>query len=710
MTSAVHSGIIKINIIEATALRNKEITNIIFEINGFLFIFRVLFCFTEGETVKMKKTHSIQKKIVLLAVIPMLLIAFILLGYALVGGMMNITSALKDSMSETAQISAQAITNQLVIYETAVNEAAANELFQNESADTDKIMSFLEDVKERNGFLRIGYTDENGINQNGSDFSERQYFKDCRESLAPVTSDPYASKDGNGALSVLFCAPVVRDGNFCGIVYGAADAKLFTDIIGSVLVGENGMNFIIDSTGTFIAHNDYSYASNLVNYISEAKEDSSLSAQADVISEMLANQTGSLIYNDGGVKRIACYVPIEKGSSWVLAVTVSYFEFVRKQLIGLAVLAVCTIIVIITGIILILKTSARIVRPVCSCTKRIELLADGDLKSDMEAFTANDETGVLVESTRRNIKHLNSMIKHISDSMEKMAEGDFTHETEGNFRGDFEPIKTSLDNIMNSLRTVLGDIDKASAAMSAISEQVVDTSCRLAEGVTHQTELIQEISDSFESMKESIRMNAENTAAVLSLASATQDGVKVSSGQMDELLGAMREMFSSSEEIRSINDTISDIAFQTHLLALNASIEAAAAGAAGKGFSVVASEVGALAAKCGEAVSRTTVLIERTVGAISNGMDLAETVAGSFGIVEENTAEVEKNIADISAASEEQAACISSVSDKMEMISSVVENTSVSADKSAEISESLKSEAGALKKLVAKFGSAKKFL
>ncbi|MGN0552664.1 MAG: methyl-accepting chemotaxis protein [Oscillospiraceae bacterium] len=651
----------------------------------------------------MKKTHSIRSKIICLAIIPMLIIAFILLGYALAGGMMNITSALKDSIGETAKISAQAITNQLVVYETAVNEAASNEIFQDKNFDSDKALAFLEDVKERNGFMRIGYTDVNGVNQNGSDFSERQYFKDCRERMAPVTSDPYASKDGNGELSVLFCAPIVRDGSFCGIVYGAADAKLFTDIISSVPVGEHGMNFIIDSTGTFIAHSDFSYASSLVNFITEAENDASLSDRADVISEMISNRTGSLMYDDAGTKRIACYVPIEKGSSWVLAVTVSYFEFIRKELIGLAVLAVVAIIVMIVSIMLILKTASRIVKPVCSCTKRIELLADGDLKSDIEEFSSNDETGVLVESTRRNIRHLNSMIKHISDSLEKMAEGDFTHETEGKFRGDFEPIKASLDNIMNSLRSVLADIDRASSSMSEISEQVVDTSCRLAEGVNHQTSLINEISETFESMKESIKMNADNTSNVVALASKTKAGVKVSGEQMNELLHAMRDMFNSSQEIRSINDTIGDIAFQTHILALNASIEAAAAGEAGRGFSIVADEVRELAAKCGEAASRTTELIERTVGAIQNGMNLAETVSGSFGAVEEDTAEVEKNIADISAASEEQAACISVVSDKMDSISSVVEITSVSADKAADISEKLKDEAETLKTIVSGF-------
>lgn len=234
----------------------------------------------------MKKTHSIRSKIVLLAVIPMLLISTVLLAYAFIGGVKNITSALESSISETANISAQAITNKLGIYETAVNEAASNDIFRNEGFDPDEALSYLEEVRERNGFLRIGYTDENGINQLGSNFSERQYFIDCREKLAPVTSDPYASKDGNGALSVLFCAPIVRNGEFCGIVYGAGDAKLLTNIISDVLVGEEGRNFIIDSTGTFIAHNDFTYASSLRNFVTEARSDTSLSRYAEVISEI----------------------------------------------------------------------------------------------------------------------------------------------------------------------------------------------------------------------------------------------------------------------------------------------------------------------------------------------------------------------------------------------------------------------------------------
>lgn len=140
---------------------------------------------------------------------------------------------------------------------------------------------------------------------------------------------------------------------------------------------------------------------------------------------------------------------------------------------------------------------------------------------------------MLVESTRRNIRHLNSMIRHISESLEQMSAGDFTHDVEGKFRGDFEPIKTSLDNIMTSLRSVLADIDKAAADMSEISEAVVDTSCALSGGVKRQTGLISEMSDIFGSMKDSVRMNAENTASVVELAAQTRSGVQTSGEQMN---------------------------------------------------------------------------------------------------------------------------------------------------------------------------------
>ena len=211
------------------------------------------------------------------------------------------------------------------------------------------------------------------------------------------------------------------------------------------------------------------------------------------------------------------------------------------------------------------------------------------------------------------------------------------------------------------------------------------------------------LSGIFDSMKDSVRMNAENTSGVAALSVQTRNGVQTSEEQMERLLTAMSEMSNLSDEIRSINDVISDIAFQTHILSLNAAIEAASAGEYGKGFSVVADEVGQLAAKCGESAQKTTALIDRTVSAIANGTELAKTVAASFDSVSKITDEVEKNISEISAASEEQYACIDIVCEKMSVISAEVKNTSVSADKSSEIGEKLLKEADTLNGHISRF-------
>ena len=96
---------------------------------------------------------------------------------------------------------------------------------------------------------------------------------------------------------------------------------------------------------------------------------------------------------------------------------------------------------------------------------------------------------------------------------------------------------------------------------------------------------------------------------------------------MAELLSAMEEIRIASEKIQEINKTIEDIAFQTNILVLNASIEAARAEEAGKGFSVVADEVRTLAGKSAEACGRTTALISEAAFAVRNGQQLADDTA-----------------------------------------------------------------------------------
>ena len=97
--------------------------------------------------------------------------------------------------------------------------------------------------------------------------------------------------------------------------------------------------------------------------------------------------------------------------------------------------------------------------------------------------------------------------------------------------------------------------------------------------------------------------------------------------QMDGMMGAMKEIASTTGDVTKIIKVIDEIAFQTNLLALNAAVEAARAGKYGKGFAVVAEEVRNLAARSAEAAKNTTELIENSVKEVANGVNNAKKTA-----------------------------------------------------------------------------------
>ena len=101
--------------------------------------------------------------------------------------------------------------------------------------------------------------------------------------------------------------------------------------------------------------------------------------------------------------------------------------------------------------------------------------------------------------------------------------------------------------------------------------------------------------------------------------------------QMQDLVGAMGKINTSSDEISKIVKVIDDIAFQINLLALNANVEAARAGKYGSGFAVVADEVRNLAVRSAEAVKETTQMVEDTVSNIKLGNELAESIRILYG-------------------------------------------------------------------------------
>ena len=173
--------------------------------------------------------------------------------------------------------------------------------------------------------------------------------------------------------------------------------------------------------------------------------------------------------------------------------------------------------------------------------------------------------------------------------------------------------------------------------------------------------------------------------------------------KMDSLTEEMANIIEISNKIEAITSTIEDIASQTSLLALNASIEAARAGDAGRGFAVVAEQIGKLATDSQKSAVNTRELIVKTIEEINKGNEITASVAQAF----EGTINEMQKFADVAKETNEsarnQAEILSQIEQGIEQISGVTQNTAASSQESSAISEQLEQRARELDKLINNF-------
>jgi methyl-accepting chemotaxis protein len=254
--------------------------------------------------------------------------------------------------------------------------------------------------------------------------------------------------------------------------------------------------------------------------------------------------------------------------------------------------------------------------------------------------------------------------------------------------------------ITGPLRNIIGSLNESSVQIEGASTQVAQTSQVLAEGASEQAAAVEETSSSLEEMSSMTRQNAENAKEANSLMETAKQIVGKVDNHMGDMFKAMEEIRGSSEETSKIIKTIDEIAFQTNLLALNAAVEAARAGEAGAGFAVVADEVRNLAMRAAEAAKNTAHLIEGTIQAVKNGSELTESTKEAFKENVEISGKVADLVAEISAASSEQAQGIDQVNTAVTDIDKVTQSVAANAEESAAAAEELTAQSSSMDELV----------
>jgi len=254
--------------------------------------------------------------------------------------------------------------------------------------------------------------------------------------------------------------------------------------------------------------------------------------------------------------------------------------------------------------------------------------------------------------------------------------------------------------ITKPINRAVEDLSEGATQVTSASEQIASTSQLLAEGASAQASSVEETSSSLEEMSSMTKQNAQNAGEANSLMQETNQVVKRANDSMVDLNTAMQEITTSSEESSKIIKTIDEIAFQTNLLALNAAVEAARAGEAGAGFAIVADEVRNLAMRAAEAAKNTSDLIEGTVKRVANGSGIVKRTSKEFIDVTTNSAKVGELVAEIAAASNEQAQGIDQLNNAVADIDRIVQQNAGNAEESASASEQMKAQAEKLKGIV----------
>ncbi len=255
----------------------------------------------------------------------------------------------------------------------------------------------------------------------------------------------------------------------------------------------------------------------------------------------------------------------------------------------------------------------------------------------------------------------------------------------------------ALIRVLNNVIASLGD---SSTQVNAAAGQISGASQSLAEGSTEQAASLEETSSALEEMASMTRQNADNANKTNDTNKQNNELISEGAVAVANMSTAMSEINDSAEKIHRIIKTIEDIAFQTNLLALNAAVEAARAGEAGKGFAVVADEVRNLAGRSAQAARDTTELIEGTVLRVKNGSDIASRLNTSFKQIEEGSTDVSRLITQIAAATTEQAQGVDQVNTAVAQMDKVTQQNAANAEETASASEELSAQAQALNGIV----------
>jgi methyl-accepting chemotaxis protein len=515
------------------------------------------------------------------------------------------------------------------------------------------IASYKGVVSPEVALMLLAWPDGSYVNSVGGTGSvaDQEFFKKVVSgSVSFVVSEPEFSK-ATGAYQIVF-ANVLKsgDGAIAGLVAFQVRLLDLSLLAGKVRVGKAGYGWIADGEGDVIAHPSPANVMKL-----KLGEADALGYKGfDAMKALMAKgKPGSAVWTaPGGRSIITFFATVESNHDWIFAVDEPLDDILASvRPIILTLLVVLIASTLVSGFFAVLVASG-IARPITLAGASFRELAEGegDLRKRAEV-RRGDEIGDLFRDFNSFVDKLREIVSSL-----KAAQASLGSIGDG-LGGSVEATTAAISRISSAISEVSGkterqaeSVDQASVAVVQIARNIESLERRIetqASSVTEASAAIEEMVGNIASVSRAMETMAKQFSALLA---ASRDG----KATQDAAFGRIEQIAASSASLLEANEVIASIASQTNLLAMNAAIEAAHAGDAGKGFSVVADEIRHLAETAAEQSHTIGSDLTSVQAAIADVVEASRASGAAFDDVANRMGETERLVLEMRGALGEQ--------------------------------------------------------